>query len=82
MSIPKACGFEAATQSLIDQLYGNFIQIIFRGEAVSALCPVGILPAAWNKGRMPSPHGDGFSCTDNHTGFPLLSYFQTFIIFS
>jgi len=26
--------------------------------------------------------GDGFSCMGDHTGFPLLSYFQTFIIFS
>ncbi len=29
------------------------------GEAVPALRPAGILPAPENKGKMPSPHGDG-----------------------
>ena len=30
-------------------------------DALATLCPAGILPAAENKGRMPSPHGDGSS---------------------
>jgi hypothetical protein len=40
---------------------GSLIPIVVRGEAVPALRPAGILPAAENKGRMPSPHRDGFS---------------------
>jgi len=30
-------------------------------DALATLRPAGILPAAKNKGKMPSPHGDGFS---------------------
>jgi len=43
------------------RLGGSLIPIVVCGEAVPALCPAGILPAAKNKGKMPSPHGDGFS---------------------
>ena len=34
-------------------------------DALATLRPVGILPAAENKGKMPSPHGDGFSLAKN-----------------
>jgi len=60
-SIPKACGFEAAIHFPSILLGGSLIPIVFCGEAVPALRPAGILPAAENKGKMPSPHGDGFS---------------------
>jgi len=60
-TIPKACGFEAATRFSPILLGGSLIQIVVCGEAVPALRPAGILPAAENKGKMPSPHGDGFS---------------------
>jgi hypothetical protein len=60
-TIPKACGFEDATRFPSILLGGNLIPIVVCGEAVPALCPAGILPAAENKGRMPSPHGDGSS---------------------
>jgi len=71
-TIPKACGFEAATRFTSIQLCGGLIPIVFCGEAVPALFsirgrdalatlrPAGILPASENKGKMPSPHGDGF----------------------
>jgi len=36
------------------------ILIVVCGEAVPALRPVGILPAAGNKGKMPSPRVNGF----------------------
>jgi hypothetical protein len=39
------------------------VLIIVCGEAVSALRLAGILPAAGNKGKMPSPHEDGASRT-------------------
>jgi hypothetical protein len=36
---------------------GHFFHLIFGcGEAVPASDPAGILPAAVNKGKMPSPH--------------------------
>ena len=59
-TIPKACGVEAATQIPSILLGGSLIPIVVCGEAVPALRPAGILPAAKNKGKMPSPHGDGF----------------------
>jgi len=58
--IHKACGFEAATRFPSILLSGSLITIVVCGEAVPALRPAGILPAAENKGKMPSPHGDGF----------------------
>jgi len=61
-SIPKACGFEAATRRFPSILSGgSLVPIVVCGEAVPALPPAGILPAAKNKGKMPSPHGNGFS---------------------
>ena len=77
-TIPKACGFEAATRFPSFLLGGSLIPIVVCGEAVcgeailalfsirgrdalATLRPAGILPAAENKGKMPSPHGDGFS---------------------
>jgi hypothetical protein len=72
-TIPKACGFEAATRFPSILLGGSLIPIVVCGEAILALFsirgrdalatlrPAGILPAAENKGKMPSPHGDGFS---------------------
>jgi hypothetical protein len=60
---------EAATRFPSILPGGSLIPIVLRGEAVPALRPAGIpstssgqaLPAAENKGKMPSPHGDGFS---------------------
>jgi hypothetical protein len=63
-SILKACGFEDATvcvAGVSPAVGGNLILIVACGEAVPALRPAGILPAIENKGKMPSPHGDGFS---------------------
>jgi hypothetical protein len=34
-------------------------------DALATLRPVGILPAAKNKGKMSSPHGDGYSMAKN-----------------
>ena len=71
-TIPKACGFEAATRFPSILSGGSLIQIVVCGEAILALFsirgrdalatlhPAGILPAAENKGKMPSPHGNGF----------------------
>jgi len=59
-TIPKAFGFEAATRFPSILLGGSLILIVVCGEAVPALRPAGILPAVENKGKMPSPHGDGF----------------------
>jgi len=61
--------FEAATRFPSILPGGSLIPIVLRGEAVPALRPAGIpstssgqaLPAAENKGKMPSLHGDGFS---------------------
>ena len=73
VTIPKAFGLEAATRFPSILRSGSLILIVVCGEAILALfsiqgrdalatlCPVGILPAAENKGRMPSPHGDGSS---------------------
>jgi len=65
-TIPKACGFEAATlcvTGILPAVGGSLIPIVVCGEAVPALRPAGFLPAAKNKGKMPSPHGDGFYLT-------------------
>jgi hypothetical protein len=34
-------------------------------DAIATLRPAGILPTAKNKGKMPSPHGDGYSMAKN-----------------
>jgi hypothetical protein len=54
----------------------SLVPIVVRGEAVSALRPAGILPAAGNKGKMPSPREMAFLwlntyqfCTPRHLSF-------------
>jgi len=46
LTIPKAYGFEDATRFPLILLGGSLIPIIVCGEAVPALRPAGILPAA------------------------------------